>query len=165
MSELYYSTEQSFYKVIIKSKIKIDFKLYEIHAYNKRNNVLCGIGNYETQDRAFIVGVQLQTADLNTQQYVVHGETYTSDLDRIPHFILVNRRTKEKINLHQPKGSVAYAENFSFNQSELNVLTTPDEMVPVKPTKPLYKPEKPITKPIIESIDKTFVPIELRGNK
>ena len=164
MSQLYYSTEQSFYKVIVKSKIKIDFKSYKIHAYNLQTNVLCGIGNYETRERAFIVGVQLQSTQDETQQYVV-GNEYASDSERIPNFILVHKKTKEKIELHQPNGSVAYAENFSFNQSELNVLATPDEMVPVKPTKPLYKPEKSITKPIIETIDKSFVPNELRGNK
>ena len=164
MSQLYYSTEQSFYKIIIKSKKNINFRLYEIHAYNKQTNVLCGIGNYETQDRAFIVGVQLQSTQNETQQYVV-GNEYASDSERIPDFTLVNKKTKQKITLHQPKGSVAYAENFSFNQSELSVSTTPDKMVPVKPTKPLYKPEKSITKPIIETIDKSFVPNELRGNK
>ena len=174
MSQLYYSTEQSFYKIIIKSKKNINFRLYEMHAYNSHTNVLCGIGNYETQDSAFIVGVQLKTPDLNTQQYIVGVETYTSGLERIPHFILVHKKTKKQIKLAQPNGSVAFAENFRYTESTLIVMVKPsadvsedtsDEPNTLTPFKPLYKPEKSITKPIIETIDKSFVPNELRGNK
>ena len=164
MNILYYSTEQSFYKVIVNSKKHINFRLYEMHAYNKQTNVLCGIGNYETRDRAFIVGVQLQSTQTETQGYVI-GMDYASDSERIPNFILIHKKTKQKINLHQPRGSVAYAENFSYNESELFVMTKSDEMIPVKPPKLLYKPDKKTSKPIIESIDKSFVPNELRGNK
>ena len=164
MSELYYSLDQSFYKVIINSKEKIDFKLYEIHAYNKQTNVLCGIGNYEPRERAFIVGVQLKDYQTNdTEDYVI-GNVTASDSERIPNFILVHKKTKEKIELHQPNGSVAYAENFSFNQSELSILTEPDEMVPVKPTKPLYKPEKSVSDSIIDTIPSRFVPKKFKIN-
>ena len=52
MSQIFSSTNQSFYKIIIKSDKKINFQNYEINSFNSVTNVLCGKGDFQKQKKS-----------------------------------------------------------------------------------------------------------------
>ena len=94
-----------------------------------RRDTLTVLGTIENSP-AYSEGIQIG------DNILMIDSTYTKDLtikectslmrgelDSLVTLTIYRSATKEKIEFHQPNGSVAYAENFSFNQSELSILT------------------------------------------
>lgn len=161
MSQIFSSTNQSFYKIIIKSDKKINFQNYEINSFNSVTNVLCGKGDFQKQDNAFIISVQLEDFTPETQGYIKSIDVPNINVnERIPYFVLQHKKNKKQIELHQPLGSVDKAENYSLSESILKTISSQNQIS--ENARPLYKPDDETRISLIDKVDKSFVPTELR---